>query len=114
MEIAGNVGDGPETEITETTQGLDKHGPYNVSYTRNGRHVLIGGRKGHIATFDWQSGSLGCELFVNETIRDVCWLHNSTMFAVAQKKFAYIYDDQGTEIQIDATQGPEIEDAWVD
>ncbi|KAJ3012200.1 Small subunit (SSU) processome component [Thoreauomyces humboldtii] len=77
---------------------LPDFGPYALDYTRNGRNMVIGGRKGHIATFDWKTGKLGCELQVRETIRDVQWLHNETMFAVAQKKYTYIYDNTGMEI----------------
>jgi U3 small nucleolar RNA-associated protein 7 len=77
---------------------LDEFGPYSIDYTRNGRNLLIAGRKGHIATFDWKSKKLGCEFHVKETVRDATWLHNETMFAVAQKKYTYIYDQSGMEI----------------
>lgn len=73
-------------------------GPYRCDYTRNGRHLLLGGRKGHLAAFDWQSGKLSCEIQVKETVRDVCWLHNNSFFAAAQKKYTYIYDATGAEI----------------
>ena len=77
---------------------LDALGPYQCDYTRNGRELLLGGRKGHVATMDWREGKLGCELQLGETIRDVKWLHNNQYFAVAQKKYVYIYDRNGVEL----------------
>jgi U3 small nucleolar RNA-associated protein 7 len=77
---------------------LDALGPYVFDYTRNGRELLLGGRKGHVATMDWREGKLGCELQLGETVRDVRWLHNNQYFAVAQKKYVYIYDRQGVEL----------------
>jgi U3 small nucleolar RNA-associated protein 7 len=60
--------------------------------------MLIGGRKGHVASFDWNNGRLLSELQLKETVRDVTWLHNESMFAVAQKQYVYIYDKSGMEI----------------
>ena len=80
---------------------LDGLGPYDVcEYSRNGRDLLIAGRKGHVATFDWRDGKLGCELQLNETVRDARWLHisNQKNFAVAQKKCVYIYSGDGVEL----------------
>jgi U3 small nucleolar RNA-associated protein 7 len=77
---------------------LDTLGPYLCDYTRNGRELLLAGRKGHVATMEWRDGKLGCELQLGETIRDARWLHNNQLFAVAQKKYVYIYDRQGVEI----------------
>jgi U3 small nucleolar RNA-associated protein 7 len=77
---------------------LEELGPYVGSYSRNGRNLLLAGRKGHVATMDWRDGKLGCELQLQETIRDATWLHNSLSFAVAQKKYTYIYDKDGIEL----------------
>ncbi|KAG6300174.1 hypothetical protein E4U09_007314 [Claviceps aff. purpurea] len=77
---------------------LDALGPYICDFTRNGRELLLAGRKGHVATMDWREGKLGCELQLGETIRDVKWLHNNQYFAVAQKKYVYIYDRNGVEL----------------
>lgn len=77
---------------------LDGLGPYTHDYTRNGKDLLLAGRKGHVATMDWRSGKLGCELQLGETVRDAKWLHNNQYFAVAQKRNVYIYDHRGVEI----------------
>lgn len=73
-------------------------GPYTGDYTRNGRELLMAGRKGHVATMDWRDGKLGCELQLAETVRDAKWLNNNQRFAVAQKKYVYIYDQAGVEL----------------
>ena len=33
--------------------------------------LLLGGSKGHIASFDWRSKTLGCEIQVLEATRDI-------------------------------------------
>lgn len=78
---------------------LPEYGPYcGVDYTRNGRHLLIGGAKGHLAVIDAMTNALQSELHVRETVRDVSFLHDHTMFAVAQRKYCYIYDNKGVEL----------------
>ena len=80
------------------TLHLDQLGPYNSRYSRNGRYLLLGGKRGHLALADWMSGTLKTEVHVKETVRDISFLHNETMFAAAQKKYVYIYDNQGLEV----------------
>jgi len=46
-------------------------GGYVADYSRDGRDLVLGGRKGHVATFDWREGKVGCELQLGETVRDV-------------------------------------------
>lgn len=77
---------------------LTTFGPYFANYSRNGRSLLFAGRKGHVATLDCLRTSVGMELQLQEEIHDVHYLHNDTMFAVAQNKYTYIYDNKGVEI----------------
>ncbi|KAI4126534.1 MAG: hypothetical protein LQ338_003690 [Usnochroma carphineum] len=77
---------------------LEELGPYVADYTRNGRNLLLAGKKGHVSTMDWRAGELGCELQLGESVRDAKWLHNNQYFAVAQKKYVYIYDHAGVGI----------------
>ena len=41
---------------------LPQLGPYCLDYTPNGRHLLLGGRKGHLALVDWQRPRLTTEI----------------------------------------------------
>ena len=75
-----------------------KFGPYSIDYTSNGKYLLLAGQKGHISMLDWRNKSLECEFHVREKVRSIKFLHNETLFAVAQRKKLFIYDKQGIEI----------------
>ena len=88
---------------------LDRFGPYRASYSPNGRHVLLGGRKGHLAILDWESCQITREIHVRETVRDVCFFRDHTMFAAAQHKNLYIYDGAGTELHCLRDHKPDVQ-----
>ncbi|KAF8898038.1 BING4CT-domain-containing protein [Gymnopilus junonius] len=62
-------------------------GPYRSRYTRNGRHLAIVGRMGHVSTFDWQSGTVHAELQLEETCRDITFLQDHSFFAATRLEF---------------------------
>lgn len=75
------------------------YGPYKISFTGNGRNILIGGNRGHLASFDAKTGHLKSELEVpEERIFDCCWLWGNSAYAVAQKRCVAIYDATGLEL----------------
>ncbi|KAK6589590.1 hypothetical protein RS030_203102 [Cryptosporidium xiaoi] len=77
------------------------YGPYSIDYSRNGNQLLIGGKKGHISMLDISNGvpNIIMELpMEDEKINDVKFLHDYTLFAAAQKKYVYIYNNEGIEI----------------
>ncbi|KAF0692540.1 Aste57867_16352 [Aphanomyces stellatus] len=94
-QLADNVDRNTAQKIFDLD--LPTFGPYAIDYTRNGRNLILGGQKGHLAVFDTLRMNLSCEFHVKETVRDVKFLHNNSLFAVAQKKYVYIYDNTGAE-----------------
>ena len=79
---------------------LEQYNPYGMQYDRSGRFGVLYGQRGHISLMDMHTLSLKKEFYLEqgETIRDATFLHNSTLFALAQKKNVFIYDDAGVEI----------------
>ncbi|XP_026192038.1 probable U3 small nucleolar RNA-associated protein 7 [Cyclospora cayetanensis] len=73
-------------------------GPYAVDVSRGGREMLFGGQKGSLGLLDCEEMKTLCEINVKETVRAVHFLQNHTLWAAAQKKYVYIYDNQGIEI----------------
>ncbi|KAJ9533766.1 hypothetical protein QJQ45_026853 [Haematococcus lacustris] len=83
-DLAGAVELGAARKLFELR--LPDLGPYRLAFTRNGRHCALAGALGHLAVMDWQRQQLVCEVQVREATHDICFLHNETFFAAAQKK----------------------------
>lgn len=86
-EVKGSVA--VETAKKRFELKLEGLGPYVCDYTRNGKGLLLAGRKGHVATMDWRDGRLGCELQLAETVRCAKWLHNDQLWVVLCSYEAY-------------------------
>ena len=57
---------------------------------------------------------MSLQVQLRETIRDVKTLHNENLVAVAQKKYVYIYDNQGAEVCVCIKPGLMKIDEYVD
>lgn len=95
LQLADNVDINTARKIFSLD--LPDYGSYRVKYTRNGRNMLLGSQKGHLAQMDTLRMKLTCEFHANDLVRDISFLHNDSLFATAQKKHLYIYDNTGAE-----------------
>ncbi|GMI31137.1 hypothetical protein TrRE_jg11436 [Triparma retinervis] len=99
-DIKESVDEQTSKQIFDLT--LTDHPPYNVSYSRTGRHLLLTGRLGHVALMDALTLQLKTEFHLTHSgvnsIRSSTFLNNHQMFALAEKKAVYIYDHNGSEI----------------
>lgn len=62
--------------IALDTRGTDGKEGYNCKPSKSlrllcYRNLVIAGKKGHVASFDWRTGTLHSELQLQETVRDV-------------------------------------------
>lgn len=74
------------------------NGPFCVSYTENGAHMLLANRKGYVAAYNNQSLEIDFEAETQERLYDACWLHNELLFAAAQESAVFIYNNDGSEL----------------
>lgn len=79
-EVKGSVA--VETARKGFELRLEGLGPYVCDYTRNGKGLLLAGRKGHVATMDWRDGRPRFEIQLGETVRAAKWLHNEQLWVI--------------------------------
>jgi U3 small nucleolar RNA-associated protein 7 len=72
-ELLQNEGVGREAAAGRRELVLDDGtgGGFKTRWTRNGRHTVMIGRRGHLASVDWMTGSVHAEIQLKETCRDV-------------------------------------------
>jgi U3 small nucleolar RNA-associated protein 7 len=73
-------------------------GPYTIDITLNGRSILLGGSRGHFASFDWYSGNKFFELHPETEVKAVSFLYDDTLCAMATQRSVYIHDKNGVQI----------------
>jgi U3 small nucleolar RNA-associated protein 7 len=77
---------------------LHEYGPCGLKYDRSGRYGVVYGKLGLVALVNQQTMSKLCEFHVESPINDACFLHNYTLFALAQRDGVYIYDHLGAQV----------------
>lgn len=53
---------------------LKDFGPYSLDISRNAKHLLLAGKKGHMAMLEWRNKSLMSEFNVKDRIQCVKFL----------------------------------------
>ncbi|XP_030825568.1 WD repeat-containing protein 46, partial [Camarhynchus parvulus] len=97
---SGKFSGGKSSEMGTAAARGTGFGPYRLDYTRNGRFLLLGGQRGHVAALDWAQRRLLSEFNVLEPVQDLSWLHSESLLAVAQRRCLHVYDNQGLEIHV--------------
>jgi U3 small nucleolar RNA-associated protein 7 len=72
-------------------------GNYNIDYTRDGKYLLLGGSLGHLALMDWKKKDLKCEFNVKETVRDIKFLNNESLYAVNDNLRIILFFDKNIQ-----------------
>ena len=73
-------------------------GPYGVNVARTGRHAVCYGAGGRVEVLDLHRNVRTAEIRCGEVCRAATFLHDETMVAVAQRKYVYVYDQDGAEV----------------
>ena len=73
-------------------------GPYGINVARTGRHAVCYGAGGRVEVLDLHRNVRTAEVRCGEVCRAATFLHDETMVAVAQRKYVYVYDQDGAEV----------------
>lgn len=73
-------------------------GPYGINVARTGRHAVAFGTGGRVEVLDLHRNVRTAEVRCGEVCRAATFLHDETMVAVAQRKYVYVYDQDGAEV----------------
>lgn len=79
---------------------LEQMGPYTCDFSLNGTDVVLAGLRGHVAAFRWQEFKLEGEVQLKDKVTDCKFIVDGSMYALAQKRFVYMYTKAGVEMHI--------------